>query len=510
MKMNKILLITVFIILGLTSCEEWIDVNEDPNNPVTVNTDKVLPAAIMSGLYEIHGPYAIIGGIWSQYWTQSNAANQYKDIEAYSLSATSYNYPYNEMFSGALNDLYYIKNQSKTNEDWNLYLISTTLQAYFYQVLVDLYDQVPYTEAFKGEEGILEPKWDDGESIYDSLLANIDDALSKEYSSTANRAAEIVGANNTDPGAQDLIFWPEVNSHLDQDDVAYLDERMDHWVSLAYWVKMKLYLRMRLVNDAKASVGIRDIIDNHSAELYVENIGVDKFENNQYLGNPLWQENEKELNVATNLKASTTMMSWLIANGDSRLSAYYEQGSGGAWVSLDQGDFNQPSTVVPPKTVAVYQTEPDYPALLFSEAELWFILAEVYSAYYTVADAEYCFNEGVTVAFADWELSPGGYSFPLTGTTEEQLEAIIVQKWAALYGSHSLEAWLESNRTGYPRESAVPASDPSYIPGQRTYSVNGATGGLFPKRLVFPDSETSRNSNTPQFVPLTTKVWWGK
>ena len=312
MKMNKILLITVFIILGLTSCEEWIDVNEDPNNPVTVNTDKVLPAAIMSGLYEIHGPYAIIGGIWSQYWTQSNAANQYKDIEAYSLSATSYNYPYNEMFSGALNDLYYIKNQSKTNEDWNLYLISTTLQAYFYQVLVDLYDQVPYTEAFKGEEGILEPKWDDGESIYDSLLANIDDALSKEYSSTANRAAEIVGANNTDPGAQDLIFWPEVNSHLDQDDVAYLDERMDHWVSLAYWVKMKLYLRMRLVNDAKASVGIRDIIDNHSAELYVENIGVDKFENNQYLGNPLWQENEKELNVATNLKASTTMMSWLI------------------------------------------------------------------------------------------------------------------------------------------------------------------------------------------------------
>ena len=85
-----------------------------------------------------------------------------------------------------------------------------------------------------------------------------------------------------------------------------------------------------------------------------------------------------------------------------------------------------------------------------------------------------------------------------------------MQKWAALYGSHSLEAWLESNRTGYPRESAVPASDPSYIPGQRTYSVNGATGGLFPKRLVFPDSETSRNSNTPQFVPLTTKVWWGK
>lgn len=523
MKVNKLLLLAiVFVLLGTSSCEKWLDVNKDPNNPVVVGPEKVLPAAIMSGLYEIHGPYAIIGGIWSQYWTQSNAANQYKNIEAYSLAATDYNYAYNEMFSGALNDLYYVRNKSLENEDWNMYLISTVLQSYFYQVLVDLYDQVPYTEAFLGETGLLEPKWDNGADVYAALLANLDEALSKPFSSTNNRADDNVALTNTDPAQQDLLFWPGVNENTDQDDVSYLDERMDHWVSLAYFVKMKLYLRMRFVNPSESSTGIKDIIDNHDADLYIEDVGIDKYENAQNLGNPLWQENDKELNVSTNLRASTTMMSWLEDNLDPRLYEYYEQGDGGNWVSLDQGDYNRPSTEVEPTTVAVFRISPTFPTLFFSAAEQYFMLAECFSEYYTPAEAQTFYDEGVTAAFdryglpteddnGDDLIAPGGsYEFPVGGTKEEQLEAIIVQKWAALYGSHSLEAWFESNRTGYPRISAVPASNGAYIPGERTYSVNGATGGLFPKRLIFPDSEKSRNSNTPASVPLTEKVWWSK
>jgi hypothetical protein len=42
------------------------------------------------------------------------------------------------------------------------------------------------------------------------------------------------------------------------------------------------------------------------------------------------------------------------------------------------------------------------------------------------------------------------------------------------------------------------------------YSATGVTAGLFPKRLVFPASETERNKNTPPQVPITTPVWWAK
>jgi hypothetical protein len=46
------------------------------------------------------------------------------------------------------------------------------------------------------------------------------------------------------------------------------------------------------------------------------------------------------------------------------------------------------------------------------------------------------------------------------------------------------------------------------VPGQIVYSKNGITNGLFPKRLIFPDLETSRNVNAPADEPLTAKVWW--
>ena len=100
------------------------------------------------------------------------------------------------------------------------------------------------------------------------------------------------------------------------------------------------------------------------------------------------------------------------------------------------------------------------------------------------------------------------YAYASSGSFEEKLEAIIVQKWASFPKSHAIEAFFERNRTGYPRTSAVYSTSGSYVPGQIVYSKNGITNGLFPKRLIFPDLETSRNANAPADEPITTKVWW--
>ena len=54
------------------------------------------------------------------------------------------------MYTGALNDLELILQKTKAAEDWNYNLLATVLKVYTYQVLVDLYDQVPYTEALAG------------------------------------------------------------------------------------------------------------------------------------------------------------------------------------------------------------------------------------------------------------------------------------------------------------------------------------------------------------------------
>ena len=75
-------------------------------------------------------------------------------------------------------------------------------------------------------------------------------------------------------------------------------------------------------------------------------------------------------------------------------------------------------------------------------------------------------------------------------------------------GSHAIEAFFERNRTGYPKTSPVYSTNAAYVPGQIVYSKSGITNGLFPKRLIWPDLETSRNANAPADEPLTSKVWW--
>lgn len=494
---GKISLVLMVAILFLASCEKYLDVNTDPNNPATAETGNILPAAIMGGLYVIHGPYAILGGIWSQYWTQSNAANQYKTIDSYNVDSRTYQYGFSTIYSQSLTDIKRIKDAALTGEDWNSYLIATTLEAYFYQVLVDIYDDVPYTDALKGDEGITEPKYDKGEFIYGELLKNLDEALAKDFDASTNLPV----------GKSDLLFEGDI----------------DGWKSFAQTVRLKLALHQYYAKTAESNTIFTDILSN-GLITNVNNIGIDKqFEDVQYKGNPLWQENVKELNVATNLRASTTLLSFLLDNGDTRLPIYFDQGDGGNWVSLDQGAYNTPSTVIDPKTVAVFTATYNMPAYFFSQSEINFMLAEASILNGQTADVKAYYDDGVTSSFASYVdsngdpldasgfITGGAYEFDETGTPEEMQEAVIGQKWLALYGSHALQAWFDFNRTGYPKVSGVPASDGAYVPGQFTYSLEGSTGaGNFPKRLLFTQDERQRNSNTPATVPVETKVWWDK
>ena len=82
------------------------------------------------------------------------------------------------------------------------------------------------------------------------------------------------------------------------------------------------------------------------------------------------------------------------------------------------------------------------------------------------------------------------------------------QKWVSLFPGNGFESFFEQNRTGYPMVSGVPQTDPAYVPGQFSYSVEGKTGGLFPKRIVFPQDERQRNSNAPAASSITDNVWY--
>jgi hypothetical protein len=496
---SKATLLVLLLLAGITSCNKALDVNTDPNNPSLeqLTPKLVFPAAVASVAGRIGSDFAIIGGIWAGYYTQGTTANQYKNIEDYNLTktygSTSKGVTWVELFSGALNDLHFVIEKSKQQEDWNFYLMGTVMKAYTYQVLVDLYDKAPYTEAFQGAAN-LQPHFDDGYTIYKGLLAELDTALSKNFSASSNTAA----------GPADFVFPTATESAWS----------IEPWIRFANTLKLKMYLRMVYAKPAEAEAGIRDLYEQ-GAQFLEQDAAMDVFENSPDKRNPLYTYNFVEIGTDANLKASVTFLSWLQANNDPRIDDYFlpRTGTTNQYLGIHQGNYPNNDPALNGSSIA--RVNPTDPVDFVSLAESHFLQAEALERYFGGAGAKEQYDAGVTASFQRYGdnaapfLAPGGkYAYPSGGSFEEKLEAIIVQKWASMPKSHAIEAFFERNRTGYPRISPVYSTDASYVPGQIVYSENGITNGLFPKRLIFPDLETSRNANAPADEPLTAKVWW--
>ena len=485
--------------LSVVSCKKRLDINTDPNNPSLeqLTPKLVLPAAVSSAAGRIGSDYAIFGGMWAEYYTQGTTANQFKVIDDYNVTKdfgqTNKGEPWVELFSGALNDFNFVINKAKQQGDWNYFLMATVMKAYTYQVLVDLYDKVPYTEAFQGSAN-LQPHFDDGYTVYKGLLAELDTALSKDFDLSTNTPA----------GPYDYVFTTSTESSWS----------ITPWIRFANTLKLKMYLRMVYAKPAEAEAGIRKLYSSGVAFLD-KNASMNVFQDAPDKRNPFYTYNFVEIGTNANIKASFTFLSWLRANNDPRIDNYFlpKTGSTTEYLAIHQGDYANLDPAL--NTTSIPNISPTAPVDFISLAESHFLQAEALERFFNGAGAKAEYDAGVTASFARYgdNAAPfiatgGSYAYPSGGTFEQKLEAIIVQKWASMPGSHAIEAFFERNRTGYPRTSPVFSTNAAYVPGQIVYSKSGITNGLFPKRLIIPDLESSRNANAPADELLTKKVWW--
>jgi hypothetical protein len=178
-----------------------------------------------------------------------------------------------------------------------------------------------------------------------------------------------------------------------------------------------------------------------------------------------------------------------------------------------QGNFDALTSVIGVNQVSTVRISALDPFYFISKDESYFLQAE--AALRTGRDAKNLYNLAVTYAYAKFGinvpgtfLEPAGvYGYPSSGTMVDKLKTIMTQKWVAMF-KQGAESFFDQARTGIPAYSDVGAESAQYVPGQLTYSVNGVTGGAFPKRLLFTATSTDVNSNAPATVPVTTKVWW--
>jgi hypothetical protein len=222
---NKILI--AFATMTLLSCEgDFLDINDDPNNPL----DATLPLLLPSAQLDMAGGLGTSGGGLSQitmsYMHQtvqrSSGQNDYA-IQGVDFGVTA---PWLTLYSRSLADIEIIIKKSLEQEAFPYLGIAQIMKAYIYSILVDMYGDVPYSEAHKAPE-ILLPKYDTGEEIYAQLFPLIDEGI-------ANLGKESIFI----VGGEDLIYGGDPTL----------------WIKFAKSLKLKMYNQVREVQDVSAQV----------------------------------------------------------------------------------------------------------------------------------------------------------------------------------------------------------------------------------------------------------------
>ena len=195
--MKKYILLSI-IALGFTSCS--LDDNLDPNNPsVETGTAEVRMLAAQVDAYRAQGSYMNeLGNVFTSAWGGNNYYFGNPMVEANTLNVT--NGFYQNIFGFTYNGLFNLDRIIKGNDAAakpNYVAMAKIQKAHQMQYLVDLYNDIPYTEAFN--QTIITPKYDDSFSVYKNLMRELDEAIAlikgNNYGSATKQYDAIMGGD---------------------------------------------------------------------------------------------------------------------------------------------------------------------------------------------------------------------------------------------------------------------------------------------------------------------------
>jgi len=482
--MKKIIGIFVLFAL-LTACEKELDINTNPNTPTDVNKSLVLTAAQGSLVTGLGGQLTNLGGFLAQYHTQSPSASQYTNIDTYNMNTDYSNRLWNELYAGCLNDLNYVIEKSTEDGDTGTLLIATLLRVYTFQVLTDLYGDIPYSEALQGEDNIT-PNIDSGSDIYTGLISELNEAVSNY---TSNPVQSTVGV-------QDAIYGAN----------------MSDWIKFANTLKLKLYIRMSYTNMADAGQVMALI---NEGNFITSDTKFDLYEDAQNKANPFYDVQLDRLGDVNNV-ASSSLLEFLSENADPRLNVVFRRNDANIFRGLDQGDRGSFASEVAANFSRPNVTS-ETPVYLMTVAESKFLQAEAVIRYAGGVNAAQLYNEGVENSFITYGLSAsdaqsligtgGIYEYVPSADIEEALRQVMIQKWVSLAYVNNIEGFFESNRTHYPE--TVTIGSENYAEGNLVVSVSSVlTGNQTPNTIFYPDTEVTKNPNITQKGSITEKIWW--
>jgi Starch-binding associating with outer membrane len=506
MKKYIIIFVTIVSIFG---CKKgYLDINENPNQPgdgLISTPDLILPRALHATAARQGAGYATLAN-WCGQWSRGGDFGPNAQTEAYQVPSTFSDNTWFGLYDNA-NDYNVMEDKAKAlNQNFYTGIAKVMKVVCFYE-LVDLFNNVPYTQAFSLSTTVL-PSYDKGTAIYADLFTKLDEALV-------------------------LINGAGADINIATADIMFQGNKVK-WRKFINTLRLKLVLRLANTTGiitpatelakitADGCLGVNDIAavnPGYKASFSGSNVSQQ---------NPFWDSYKKLVNgneATRSARANAFTINILNATPiDIRRAYYYEPAVvGGGFVGTVYGQpviplnsDNQSGIGGPGLAKSASQDQ-----WMLTGVESLFLQAEAKLRYPTtttiVGNDVSLFTDAVNESFK-WLGVPsaataataylasgkttviGGNTIQLTAyaTSTNKLQTLIYQKYFSLVGMANFEIYADLRRTGYP---AVPQS-----------SANNVGTAYIPKRYPYPQLEFNTNVGNVgaegAINVQTSKIFW--
>ena len=502
MKKISLYILVVIGVLSFTSCEKFLDVNDDVDRPFTSTPDSLLPAVI-GNLAVSHYDH----GETTTYFTQQVATfsgwDKYKDRWDYvdANRIAQWRRHYHDI---GVNAMHVIESARIESNADNYIAVAEICYAASTMMTSDLFGDIAFSQAFKGQPYA---QYDDNAIVY----TKVDSMLTQSISIIENISDTQLPMTN-----QDNIFGGD----------------MGLWKAYAYALKARLALHLT----PNVNTDYQTVITNAEKAL------AEGFETVAYdyaKGNPdeLYQVNQWGSSIARpswdfqpNILYKSAVTDFFLINAlhfdvdanksyDPRAELFIDGVITKKYKYVVSGE-GKPAGVENteyPSLYGNYITRDDAKLNLFSKEELFFILSEAY--FYSEPDNVKSFDyfklgiqehfDHVGAGDATAFLSS---SFMPQDESQLSLSDIMMQKYVALY-LHG-EVWNDMRRYGYKDNIYTGLKRPKNL----VWYFADEPSSVWIERLPY-DTETEEIYNKPQLVEmgayqnpewLKKKLFWAK
>lgn len=461
--------------------------------------------------------YNLAADCWSGYFGQNNNWGGPNNLN-YFLKDGWVASSYTESYSTVVPLWQDLKGKTETQFP-EVFALAQILKISAWHKATDMFGPIPYKEAGKG---LITVPYDSQEEVYKAMFKELSDAIEVLTKYADNGNSKLL------PNA-DAVYAGDVHK----------------WVVYANSLMLRLAMRVYYADAALSKQYALQAV-NHPYGVMKTKDDEAKMERGASL------EFKNNLDVLINqyneCRMGSSMLAYLGGYQDPRLPKYFNTstvsqavtvGTYGKYSGVPTGhDVSSNDAFKDSSRPAITSTTPTY---WMRASEVYFLLAEAALHGFAVGGtAESLYEKGIEMSFeengiassevADYMssgLKPSAYSFHLTnpgvnvdvpavtqattewtGTDEEKLEKIMIQKWIALY-PNGQEAWTEYRRTGYPKLHSVVTN----------YSNGEVDSEVGIRRMRFPTNkstsaedianlESARKLLRGGLDKAGTRLWW--